>query len=122
MNIFKIAFWSLFLCCFLFRNIYSQAETDKILTQANSSDVIIIGEVENIKDMPAPSSEMFHSMIQIQIDSLIKGKINFEEVIIRQQSGPITDYVHEGTRIEWSDEPELVIGHRYVFFLKKPRK
>jgi len=86
--------------------------------QALNSDLVVIGTVKHMKDTPAKTSEMFHSMVIIHIDSVLRGETNFENLTIRLQSGPVTDDIHGGDRIKDCNEPNFKIGQRIVLFLK----
>ena len=59
----------------------------------SNSDLLIIGTVNDMKDTPEPASEMFHSLVTIQIDNILKGKINTKSLIIRLQYGPVIDSI-----------------------------
>jgi hypothetical protein len=89
--------------------------------QALNSDLVIIGIVKDILDTPGKTSEMFHSMVIIHIDSVLRGKINYENITIRLESGPVTDDIHGGVRIWVSDEPNFSIGEKVVLFLKNTK-
>ena len=103
------------LICILFcPTIYSQR---KVISQVLNSDLIIIGTVKSIKDKPAPETEMFHSEVIIQIDSIIKGKVNSKYIIIRLQGGAMTNGSNGVDRIAFSSEPSFKIEEKLVFFL-----
>jgi hypothetical protein len=87
--------------------------------QALNSDLAVIGTVKDIVETPGKTSEMFHSMVVIHIDTILRGETNFEK--IRLQSGPITDDIHGGVRIENSIEPNFRIGERVALFLKNAK-
>jgi hypothetical protein len=74
-----------------------------------------------MKDTPAKTSEMFHSMVTIHIDSVLRGKTNFKNIIIRLQSGPVIDDIHGGDRIGNSSEPNFSIGERVALFLNNAK-
>lgn len=87
--------------------------------QTLNSDLVIIGTVKNIKETPAKTSEIFHSMIIIEIENTLKGNNNFKEIKIRLESGPVTDDIHGGDRIISSIEPKFNIGERVFLFLNR---
>jgi len=83
---------------------------------ASLYELVVIGRVIDIRGTPASINEMFHSEVIIKIDSVLKGKLNFKNLIIRLQSGPVTDDIH-GDRIKCSIEPIFKVGEQYVFFV-----
>ena len=88
--------------------------------QADISDLVVFGTVIDIKETPAPKSEMFHSKIIIHINKILKGKANFNNLVIDQQSGPLSDV--KNADIISSIEPRFKIGENVVLFLKKITK
>ena len=102
------------ICIFFCSTIYSQQQ---LISQVLNSDLIIIGTVKSIKDKPAPETEMFHSEVTIQVDSIIKGKVDSKHIIIRLQSGAITNDTNGIDRIAVSSEPSFKIEEKLVFFL-----
>ena len=89
---------------------------------ASNSDLLIIGTVNDMKDTPAPASEMFHSLVTIQIDNILKGKINTKSLIIRLQYGPVIDSINGGYGIAVSIEPQFTIKEKVVLFLINKEK
>ncbi len=89
--------------------------------QALNSDLVVIGTVKDMIETPGKTSEMFHSMVIIHIDSVLRGETSFEKIIIRLQSGPVTDDIHGGDRIKVLNEPNFSIGQRIVLFLKNAK-
>ena len=89
---------------------YNEAE------HASIYELVVIGSVIDIRGTPASMREMFHSEIIIKIDSVVKGKVNYRNIVIKLQSGPVTDDPH-GDRIICSIEPIFKIGEQSVFFL-----
>ena len=65
---------------------------------------------------------MFHSLVTIQIDSILKGKINTKSLIIRLQYGPVIDSINGGYGIAVSIEPQFTIMEKVVLFLKNKEK
>ncbi len=118
--------------------IYSQQETKKLsdqnsttlrsnkfkyneAEQAAVSEFVVIGTVLNIKDTPAPRTEMFHSEVIVKIDRILKGNINYRKIIIRLQSGALLNDIH-GDRLISSDEPRFNVGEHVILFLNSARK
>lgn len=85
--------------------------------QAMNSDLVVIGIIREMRDTPAKTNEMFHSMIIVKIDSVLKGFTNHRNIIIRLKSGPVTDDIHGGDRIISSIEPIFNIGEKVFLFL-----
>lgn len=85
--------------------------------QALNSDLVIIGTVMDMKDTPAKTSEMFHSMVIIHIDSVLKGKTNFKNIIIKLKNGPVIHDIHGGDRIVSSIEPVFEVGDVVAIFM-----
>lgn len=128
--------------CFLCSNVINYAQKKKLnsspaikphisqiekiqhneIEQAFLYELVVIGSVIKIKETPASVNEMFHSEIIIKIDSILKGKTNFKNIIIRLQSGPVTDDKHGGDRIISSIEPKFKIGEQSVYFLHPAMK
>ena len=98
------------------------SESPSEIMLAKESDLVIIGTVKDVKDLPAPSTEMFHSMVNFHIDSILKGETSRRDIIIRLQSGPITNAEKPGTIIAWSNEPKFIIGERFVLFLNNTKR
>lgn len=81
------------------------------------SDLVVIGEVVNVADMPGPESECFHSKTIVKIDSVLRGKIKGRTLVLLSTSGPITD---KHLIFHWSTDAYLKVGDRGIFFLHRP--
>lgn len=63
---------------------------------AAMSDLVFIGKVLSIQDMPCAESEPFHSKVNVQIIDLLKGPRQQNDTIqLLIQSGPITTKVNK---------------------------
>ena len=89
---------------------------------ASLYELVVIGRVIDIRGTPASIHEMFHSEVIIKIDSVLKGELNFKNMIIRLQSGPVTDGIRGGNRIKSSIEPIFKVGEQSVFFMNPAKK
>ncbi len=89
------------------------------IEHAKEVDLVIIGEVVKVNNLPGPSSEVFHSEAIIKIDSILKGKANFKKVVLLRMSGPITD---KKFTAKISVDANFKIGQRCIFFLIRPVK
>lgn len=87
---------------------------------AKVSDLVVIGEVVKIRDIPGPSTELFHSEALVKIDSVIKGKANFKIVILLRMSGPLSDRGNISPK--WSLDANFKVGERGVYFLHHPAR
>lgn len=90
-------------------NVLGQSEVKKL---ASKSDLVIIGTVKELKDTPAPYDEMFHSIVTIDVDSVLKGKAG-KNIMVRLRSGLIT----HNRKIVVSSEPVFKVGSKYILFL-----
>ncbi len=115
----KLLSFIIILCISYSHATYSQ-KAEAYLT--SNSDLLIIGTVNDMKDTPEPASEMFHSLVTIQIDNILKGKINTKSLIIRLQYGPVIDSINGGYGIAVSIEPQFTIKEKVVLFLKNKEK
>lgn len=84
---------------------------------ANVSDLVVIGQVTKVANLPGPSSELFHSEAVVRIDSVLKGEVNFGKLILLMMSGPITD---SGIINRWSWDANFEVGEQGIFFLHRP--
>ncbi len=100
-------------------SLQSKINLEQPIDRAYESDYVIIGTIKSIENTPAPISEMFHSKVIVKIDSILKGTLNFKNIIIRLQSGAVTNDLHGGTGIVSSIEPRFEVGEHAVFFFKK---
>jgi hypothetical protein len=91
---------------------------DNEVEHARESDLVVFGEVMEVKDLPGPSSELFHSEALVRIDSTIKGKANFETLILLRQSGAISEFNSHVV----SGEANFKVGERSIYFLCRPDK
>jgi hypothetical protein len=85
--------------------------------RAYFSDYVILGKVIKIVDTPAPLSEMFHSDVIIQVDSVLKGTFAKKQIIIKQQSGSITDGGPKKKHQTVSMDNDFYIGEQVVLFI-----
>ena len=91
-----------------------------ILEHAKVSDLVVIGEVVKVEDLPGPSSELFHSEALVRVDSVLKGKVNFNTLILLRMSGPLSDKGNISPR--WSFDANFKIGERGIYFFHRPTR
>ncbi len=83
------------------------------------SDLVIIGTVRQVVDMPGPDSKNnpFHSKITIDVDSVLKGKLPRNRMVeILRQSGPTTGAFRKVV----SSDVRLTQGEHVLAFLQRP--
>jgi hypothetical protein len=108
-------------------DVVGQLSTGNILdpsVEAVIRDLVIIGRVEKIVDVPAKKSEPFHSKIVVRIIELLKGpKPNGENIELVREDGPIIndrDSVISYLRVP--NELTFVEGEIAVFFFTEMAK
>lgn len=97
----------------------SRSKYDEVY-HAIVSDLVVIGEVVKVEDLPGPSTELFHSEALVKIDSVLRGKANFKILILLRQSGPLSDKGNIRTR--WSLDATFKVGERGIYFLHRPER
>jgi hypothetical protein len=81
-------------------------------------DMVLIGKVMNIIDLPGPRADPFHSKVVVQIMELLRGPKQAGDTIqLLRQGGPITDYRGGKAIIRVSTESTMRIGETAAFFL-----
>ncbi len=81
-------------------------------------DVVVVGKVKRMIDLPAPRTDPFHSKAVVEVSQVLKGlSPDTKEIEVLRESGPLTG---EGdVRLRTSLEASLVVGEEAVFFLEK---
>jgi len=82
------------------------------------SDLVVVGEVIEVMDLPGPSSELFHSEAIVKIDSVLRGMANFGTLILLRMSGPVSD--DRNISPIWSSDGIFKKGEHGIFFLHRP--
>jgi hypothetical protein len=99
-------------------NIVDNGIYDEIY-HAKVVDLVVIGEVVKLADLPGLSTELFHSEAIVKIDSVLKGKANFNTVILLRLSGPLTD---KGISPNNSLDASFKVGENAIYFLLRSEK
>jgi hypothetical protein len=74
------------------RSYLTRHEVEDERSKAALHDLVFIGKVINIEDMPGLKSDLFHSKVNIQIVEVLRGpKQKRDTIQILRHSGPITD-------------------------------
>ncbi|MDD8018266.1 MAG: hypothetical protein PHP42_07820 [Bacteroidota bacterium] len=94
---------------------HGKAANEKL--DAAMHDLIIIGKVLSIVDMPNLKSVPFHSKVNIQILEVLKGlKPQTDTIQLLREDGPITDS-SPAVRVEVVPSAKFVLGETAVYFL-----
>lgn len=93
----------------------AQATTAVMLTDEElitSSRVILLGDVLSTRSQRDPKQEQIYTYIQLQVVSVLKGRLRSDKIIVRQLGGQVGDEVALvfGT-------PEFKLGQRVLLFL-----
>jgi hypothetical protein len=89
------------------------------MVKAVFSDLVVIGQVQEIVDMPGPDSQPFHSKVLVQVQSVLKGNRDSKKIIeVLRQSGPID----ATTSVRYSTDVNLRPGEKVLLFLVRPEK
>jgi hypothetical protein len=89
------------------------------MIKAVLSDLVVIGQVQEIVDMPGPESQPFHSKVLVQVQSVLKGSRDSKKIIeVLRQSGPID----ATTSVKYSTDVNLRPGEKVLLFLVRPEK
>ncbi len=90
------------------------------IEHARESDLVVIGEVVELEDLPSPSLEVFHSEALVRIDSVLKGTANFNTLILLRMSGPISDKGNLSPTI--SVDAHFTLGERGIYYFHRPNR
>jgi len=90
------------------------------IEHARESDLVVIGEVVELEDLPSPSLEVFHSEALVRIDSVLKGTANFKTLILLRRSGPISDRGNLSPTI--SVDAHFKVGERGIYYFHRPNR
>jgi len=92
-----------------------QMVESNITEQAYNSDYVLLGKVIQIIDRPGPMSEMFHTDVIIRVDSVLKGKVKYKNIIVKQMSGSITNE-KKFSRMTSSKDFNFIVGEEVIIF------
>ena len=81
------------------------------------TDLVIIGKVLSIQDMPGPESVPFHSTANVLIVELLRGpKLKGDTIHLLRKAGPVTGYGKD-IRVFSSADARIAVGETSVLYI-----